>query len=109
VALLIGGTLAVIFLDLPWALIVIALLAGVEVFEFRIWRWAVRQRPLTGAEGLVGERGTLIAGDRVRIRGTTYPARATGAEPGDDVIVERAEGMTLFVRGAPRTGPGLDG
>ncbi|MGH2690960.1 MAG: NfeD family protein [Actinomycetota bacterium] len=97
-ALLVGGTLAVIFLDLPWALVVIALLAGVEVFEFRLWRWAVRQRPRSGAEGLVGERGTLLAGNRVRIRGTTYQARATGAEPGDDVIVERAEGMRLVVR-----------
>ena len=102
-ALLIGGTLAVIFLDLPWALVVIALLAGVEVFEFRLWRWAVRQRPLSGAEGLIGERGRLIAGDRVRIRGTTYPARASGAEPGDEVIVESAEGMTLVVRRAPST------
>jgi membrane protein implicated in regulation of membrane protease activity len=101
VALLIGGTLAVIFLDLPWALVVIALLAGVEVFEFRMWRWAVRQRPLSGAEGIVGERGTLLAGDRVRIRGTTYPARAVDAQPGDEVLVERAEGMTLIVRPAP--------
>lgn len=96
-ALLIGGTLALIFLDLPWALVVIGLLAGVEVFEFRLWRWAVRQRPVGGAEGLVGERGTLIAKDRVRIHGTSYPARAADAEPGDEVIVERTEGMTLVV------------
>lgn len=98
--LLIGGTLAVMFLDLPWALVVIALLAGVEVFEFRLWRWAVRQRPYGGIEGLVGRRGTLIANDRVRIHGTSYPARGVDASPGDAVIVERTEGMTLVVRRA---------
>lgn len=97
-ALLIGGTLAVLFLDVPWSYVVIALLIGVEFFEFRIWRWAMRQRPAGGIEGLVGTWGTLIAGDRVRIAGTTYPARAGEAAVGDEVIVDRVEGMTLVVR-----------
>lgn len=97
-ALLIGGTLAVIFLDLPWALVVIALLAGVEVGELFLWRWAWRRRPLSGVEALVGKRGKLLDGNRVRIAGTTYPARATDAAPGDEVVVERTEGMTLVVR-----------
>lgn len=96
-ALLVGGTLAVVFLDAPLSYVVIALLAGVEVFEFRIWRWAVRQRPVGGTEGLVGKWGTLIAGDRVRIDGTTYPARSSGAQAGDEVIVDGVEGMTLVV------------
>jgi membrane protein implicated in regulation of membrane protease activity len=97
VALLIGGTLALIFLDLPSSVVVIALLAGVEIFEFRLWRWAVRQRPMSGSEGLIGERGKLIADGRVRIRGTSYQARTSDAEPGDDVIVEGADGLTLTV------------
>ena len=97
-ALLVGGTLAVLFLDAPWSYVVIALLVGVEIFEFRIWRWAMRQRPIGGIEGLVGRRGTLIAGDRVRIAGTTYAARAPGAGVGDEVIVDRVDGMTLIVR-----------
>ena len=102
-ALLVGGTLAVLFLDAPWSYVVIALLVGVEVFEFRIWRWAMRQRPVGGIEGLVGQRGTLIAGDRVRIAGTTYPARSGEGAVGDAVVVARVEGMTLIVRpaGAP--------
>jgi membrane protein implicated in regulation of membrane protease activity len=75
VGLLIGGTLALLFLDLPWSAVVIAALAAFEIFEFRIWRWAVRQRPRAGVEGLVGEVGILGEGDRVRIRGTSYPAR----------------------------------
>ncbi len=96
-ALLIGGTLAVLFLDAPWSFVVIALLVGLEFFEFRIWRWAMRQRPAGGIEGLVGTWGTLIAGDRVRIAGTTYPARAREATVGDQVVVDRVEGMTLVV------------
>ena len=96
-ALLIGGTLALIFLDLPWSILVIVLLAGVEVGELFLWRWAWQRRPLSGVEALVGKRGRLLDGKRVRIAGTTYPARATDASPGDEVIVERTEGMTLLV------------
>ena len=96
-ALLIGGTLAVLFLDAPWSYVVIALLAALEFVEFRIWRWAMRQRPAGGIEGLVGTRGTLVEGSRVRIAGTTYPARSGEAAVGDEVVVDRVEGMTLVV------------
>jgi membrane protein implicated in regulation of membrane protease activity len=99
-ALLIGGTLALVFLDLPWSAVVIAALVAVEVFEFRIWRWALRQRPRAGAEGMVGERGVLADQGRVRIRGTTYQARVLEGTPGDPVVVEGVEGMTLVVRRA---------
>jgi membrane protein implicated in regulation of membrane protease activity len=97
-ALLIGGTLAYFFLPFPWWLVAVVLLAGVEVFEFRIWRWAVRERAHAGIEGMVGERGVLAAPGRVRIRGTSYPARHQHGEPGDPVIVESIDGMTLVVR-----------
>ncbi len=102
-ALLIGGTLAILFLDPPWSLVVIGLLLGVEVFEFRIWRWAMRQRPKSGVEGLAGQRGVVIAAGRVRIAGSSYPARVVEGDVGDDVVVESTEGMTLVVRkaGAP--------
>jgi membrane protein implicated in regulation of membrane protease activity len=98
VALLIGGTLALVFLDLPWSAVVIAALVGVEVFEFRVWRWAVRQRPRAGAQGIVGEIGVLGEGGRVRIRGSSYPARVLEGEPGDRVRVEDVDGMMLLVR-----------
>lgn len=100
-ALLIGGSLALLFLDLPWSAVVIAALVGVEVFEFRVWRWAVRQRPRAGAEGLVGEVGVLGDGGRVRIRGSSYPARVVEGESGDRVRVEDVDGMTLVVRKLP--------
>jgi membrane protein implicated in regulation of membrane protease activity len=98
-ALLVGGTLAYIFLPFPWWLVVV-FLAGVEVFEFRVWRWALRQRPRSGIEALVGERGVLASADRVRIRGTSYQARVPGGAPGDAVVVEGVDGMTLVVRRA---------
>lgn len=99
-ALLIGGTLAYLFLDFPWWVVVVTALVGLEVFELRIWRWALRQRPRAGLEGIVGERGRLVTPGRVRIRGTTYAARAADAAPGDPVVVERVEGMSLVVRKA---------
>jgi membrane protein implicated in regulation of membrane protease activity len=99
-ALLIGGTLAYLFLPFPWWLVVVVVLAGVEVFEFRIWRWALRQRPRSGIEALVGERGVLASEGRVRIRGTSYPARSPGGAAGDRVVVEDVDVMTLVVRPA---------
>jgi membrane protein implicated in regulation of membrane protease activity len=101
VALLIGGTLAYVFLPFPWWVVVVVLLAGVELFEFRLWRWAVRQRPRAGIEGIVGERGILSPDGRVRIRGSSYSARVLDGAAGDPVIVERVEGMTLVVRKSP--------
>ncbi|HEX2024776.1 MAG TPA: NfeD family protein [Actinomycetota bacterium] len=97
-ALLIGGTLAIVLLSPPWSVVVIVLLVGVEVFEFRLWRWALRQRPRAGIEGMVGERGRLTAPKRVRMRGTSYAARAAEGGVGDPVEVEAVEGMTLVVR-----------
>jgi membrane protein implicated in regulation of membrane protease activity len=101
VLLLVGGTLAVVFLPFPWWIPVVLLLAGVEVFEARLWLWAVRQRPRAGAQGILGEVGTLTAEDRVRIRGTTYRARVLEGSAGDRVRVEEVEGLTLVVRRAP--------
>lgn len=103
--LLIGGTLAYLFLPWPWWLVVVALLASVEVFEVWLWLSLRRRRPLAGPESLVGDRGVLAEPARVRIRGTSYPARVVGAGPegtrgevGDPVEVVAVEGMTLVVR-----------
>lgn len=96
--LLIGGTLAYLFLPLPWAIAVIAGLAAFEVLEIWFWLWLRRRGPRAGHEAIVGERGTLAEGGRVRIRGTTYPARVLEGEPGDPVVVEDVDGMTLVVR-----------
>lgn len=99
--LLIGGTLAYLFVPFPWWLVIVVVLAGVEVLEARLWLWAFRRRPMAGTQGMVGERGILMGPDRVRIRGTSYTARVEGGAPGDEVVVEEVDGMTLVVR---RTG-----
>ncbi|HUG89029.1 MAG TPA: NfeD family protein [Actinomycetota bacterium] len=97
-SLLIGGTLALLFLPTSWAIGVIAGLAAFEGVELAFWLWLRRQRPRSGHEAMVGRHGVLIEGDRVRIAGTTYPGRVLEGEPGDPVAVEGVEGMTLVVR-----------
>jgi membrane protein implicated in regulation of membrane protease activity len=98
VLLLIGGTLAYLFLPWPWWLVVVVILAGVEVFEVSLWLSLRRRGPLSGHESLVGERGVLAGSSRVRIRGTSYPARVIQGGVGDQVEVIAVEGMTLVVR-----------
>jgi membrane protein implicated in regulation of membrane protease activity len=106
VLLLIGGTLAYLFVPWPWWLVVVIILAGAEVFEASMWLRLRRRRPLTGHESLVGERGVLAGPGRVRIRGTSYPARVVSGEGGSPadagtgvrVEVVAVEGMTLVVR-----------
>jgi membrane protein implicated in regulation of membrane protease activity len=98
VALLIGGTLAVLFVPFPWWIPIVAGLVAFELVEFRIWRWAVTERPRSNTEALVGRVGELASGGRVRIQGTSYPARVLEGEPGDLVLVEDVEGLTLVVR-----------
>jgi membrane protein implicated in regulation of membrane protease activity len=105
VALLIGGTLAVLFVPFPWWMAIVAALASFEFIEFRIWRWAVRERPRSNTEALVGRVGELTSEGRVRIHGTSYQARVVDGEPGDRVRVEEVDGMTLVVRRATEDPP----
>lgn len=98
--LIIGGTLALLFLPLPWNVLVIGVLLAKEVIEISLWVSMRRRRPASGAEALVGRKGELIHSDRVRIAGTSYPARVLEGEPGDRVVVESVDGMTLSVRRA---------
>lgn len=100
-ALLIGGTLAYLYLPLPWSALVIAGLAAFEGIEILFWLWLRKRRPAAGPEALVGERGVLAEGGRVRIRGTTYPARVRNGSVGDAVVIEEVDGLTLTVRRVP--------
>lgn len=98
--LIIGGTLAILFLPLPWNVVVIGVLLAKEVIEIFFWVSMRRRRPASGIQALVGKRGELIDSDRVRIAGTSYPARVLDGKPGDRVVVESVDGMTLSVRRA---------
>jgi membrane protein implicated in regulation of membrane protease activity len=96
--LVLGGLLAWWLLPDPWWMVVVGLLACVEIGEVVLWlRWRNR-RSITGAEALVSMTGRLTSGDRVQVRGTSYRARVLEGEPGDEVVVEGVEGLTLVVR-----------
>ena len=103
--LLVGGILAFLFLPWPWWLVVVILLAVVDGADLLVWLTLRKKRPISGAEGLIGERGTLAGSGRVRIRGTSYRARVVDgpgpapSDPKDDrVEVVGVEGLTLVVR-----------
>jgi membrane protein implicated in regulation of membrane protease activity len=97
VLLLIGGYLTYRYVQGPWRYVILVALACVEVGEAIVWiRW--RRRSITGAESLVGATGRLTGPDRVQLRGTSWRARVLDAGPGDDVVVEAVEGLTLVVR-----------
>jgi membrane protein implicated in regulation of membrane protease activity len=100
VLLIIGGTLAWLFLPRPWSVLVIGVLVAKEAVEVWLWISTRRRRPASGTESLVGREGELIRPDRVRIAGTSYPARVLDGKPGDRVVVESVDGMTLSVRRA---------
>ncbi len=96
--LVVGGLLAWWLLPYPRWVWVVCLLACVEIGEVVVWaRWRNR-RSITGSQALVSTIGRLTTDDRVRIRGTSYPARVLDGQPGDEVVVEGVEGMTLVVR-----------
>ncbi|MDQ3991696.1 MAG: NfeD family protein [Actinomycetota bacterium] len=99
--LLIGGTLAYLFLGDPWRWVVIGGLALFEAFEIMLWLWLRGRPPSTGPEALVGRMGLLTATGRVRLGGTSYAARVLDGAPGDRVSVEAVEGLTLVVRRVP--------
>ena len=103
-ALLIGGTLSILFIPYPWWVLAIALLVGVEVLEIMLWLRLRKRVPASGIEGLIGRTGQLIEGGRVRIAGTTYRAKVLEGEPGDPVVVESVDNITLRVRRAAPPG-----
>jgi membrane-bound serine protease (ClpP class) len=61
-------------------------------------------RPRSGREALVGQHGLARAPDRVFVDGALWSARPCfddeRIEPGDEVVVERVDGLTLTVRKA---------
>jgi membrane-bound serine protease (ClpP class) len=105
VSLIVGSTLAILFLDSPWRWIVIAVLVAVEGFEIVLWLRLRRMRSLTGPEGIVGSKGRALSDCRpdgqVRVKGQIWKATClAGATAGEDVVVEASEGLRLKVRRA---------
>lgn len=94
---------AVLWLPTAWGIVVVASAAVVEVAEVGFWFWLSRRRKAqTGAEALPGQRGVVVVACRpegqVRVLGELWRARCEeGADPGDEVVVERLEPELLLV------------
>lgn len=99
----IGVTLAFIFLDWPWRLVVIGVLGAIEIFEILLWLRLRRIRSITGPESLLGATGRAISdldpSGQVRVKGAIWKARSrTEVRAGDDVVVTSMDGMELEVQ-----------
>jgi membrane-bound serine protease (ClpP class) len=108
VSLVIGTTLAILFLDSPWRWFVIAALAALEGLEILLWLRLRRIRSITGAEGIVGTTGRALSDcdpdGQVRVKGQIWKATCPdGIAAGEDVVVEASEGLRLRVRPAAGT------
>jgi membrane-bound serine protease (ClpP class) len=94
------------FLPSPLNVALVAAAAFVEIGEVYFWiRFLRRYRVTTGAEGMVGEAGEVIAAcdpeGRVRVRGEIWKARCeAGAGVGQRIVVRELDGLTLVVEPA---------
>jgi membrane-bound serine protease (ClpP class) len=108
VLLILALILALVFLPLPWALLVIALTA---VLELCLWffgvRYSRRRRAQVGVQTMVGTVGEAITAltpeGQVKIDGEIWNAHApTEVHAGDQVTITAVHGLTLEVE---RTSP----
>lgn len=81
----------------------VALAVVLEVVEIWLWiRYLRRHRIRTGAEGMIGDRATVLESclpeGTVKLRGEIWAARCrTGAKAGETVRVAAVDGLTLEV------------
>jgi membrane protein implicated in regulation of membrane protease activity len=103
--LLVLAVLAAIFL-LPttWGIAAVIGATAIELAEIGLFVWySKRRRATTGAEGLVGRVGVVVAAcdpdGYVQVEGELWKARCPeGAGVDEQVVVERVEtGLTLVV------------
>ena len=100
---IIGIIVAFAFFDWPWRGVVLGAFLLFDFLEIYVWlRWRKR-RSVTGAEGIVGERGKATIDcnpeGQVRVKGQTWKALAEETlEAGDDIEVVAVSGIQLRVR-----------
>jgi membrane-bound serine protease (ClpP class) len=83
---------------LPTVTVVVCFFAGVAWLAGR----AQRRRGSTGQEGLIGQRGQVMDPGHALVLGEIWRVRAPAPlSPGDEVIVCKVEGLTLWVEPAP--------
>jgi membrane protein implicated in regulation of membrane protease activity len=102
--LLLAVLVAILWLPSPWGFLLVIAAAVFEVAEvwFWIW-WGRRDKPVVGAEALVGEVGLastpLDPIGQVRVVGELWKARSDpDAEAGERVVIRAVEpDLTLVV------------
>jgi membrane-bound serine protease (ClpP class) len=103
---LVAGFVALAIFGPPWGIVAIAAGALIEIGELYLWvRYLRRFRVRTGAEGLIGERGEVLAECRptgsVRVHGEIWKAECeAGAAVGEAVVVKAVRGLRLAVEPA---------
>lgn len=107
--MLIRSESALEFLELSWSVIisVVALTLVFFMFVIGFGVRTLRQKPLTGAEGMIGEIGETLGvvstNGSIRIHGEIWNARTLGDRipTGVRVRILRVENLTLIVERAP--------
>jgi membrane-bound ClpP family serine protease len=87
--------------------VVVAVGAAIAAWYLSMVGWALRKKPLVGAESLVGKHGVAITDfesgvGEVNIDGINWRARAAGSSPtiskGDSILVVGLSALILEVR-----------
>lgn len=107
--MLIRSDSALEFIELSWSIIISVVALTLMFFTFVIGFGVrtLRQKPVSGMEGMVGEIGETITAlsptGRIRIHGEIWNAHASGDHipAGVRVRVLRVDNLTLFIERAP--------
>jgi membrane-bound serine protease (ClpP class) len=103
--MLIRSESALEFIELSWSVIISVVALTLIFFTFVIGFGVrtLRQKPVSGAEGMVGEIGETLTAispeGRIRIHGEIWNARTSGEDiaPGVRVRVLRVENLTVLI------------
>ena len=109
---LIALVIALLFLDSPWNVVIVAVALAIDVAELVLFVWWSRRRrsqgpPAVGTETLVGRRGIALAriapaaNGQVRVEGEIWQARVrVTVERGSGIVVRAVDGLVLDVEPA---------
>ncbi len=98
-----------LFFWLPWQIALAIYLPVLVGSILGYWKalQALRQPPVTGRRKMIGERAKVVKAEggevEVEFRGEIWKAvSSTPLAPGQDVIIERVDGLTLKVGALPQ-------